>query len=269
MDKYLRPERFDVNPNSPSSASKDWLHWKRTLNSFPSSLTINDVAEKKLDVLINLASNLVSATVYEYIASETTYDAAIKKLESLYVKPKNEVFARHQLATRKQNAGEAIDEFLQAKQLAKDCNLKAVTSEIYREEAIRDAFITGLSSATLIRQRLLETEELKLGTAYTTARSLDLAQRNSEQYLQNSSVAPAGADINADSTLAAAPRFQRRNQPGQQAFFFLWIFFSGENNKMQWLGREISQSHGKPEIYNKRKLTTKTKRKKKLNKKTK
>ena len=46
--------------------------------------------------------------------------------------------------------------------------------------------------------------------------------------------------------------------------FFLWIFFSGENNKMQWLGRELSQSHGKPEIYNKRKLTTTTKRKKKL-----
>ena len=141
MDKYLRPERFDVNPNSPS-ASKDWLHWKRTLNSFLSSLTISDVAEKKLDVLINL----VSATVYEYIASETTYDDAIKKLESLYVKLKNEVFARHQLATRKQNAGESIDEFLQAlQQLAKDCNFKAVTSEIYREEAIRDAFITGFS----------------------------------------------------------------------------------------------------------------------------
>ena len=141
MDKYLRPERFDVNPNSPS-ASKDWLHWKRTLNSFLSSLTISDVAEKKLGVLINL----VSATVYEYIASATTYDDAIKKLESLYVKLKNEVFARHQLATRKQNAGESIDEFLQAlQQLAKDCNFKAVTSEIYREEAIRDAFITGFS----------------------------------------------------------------------------------------------------------------------------
>ena len=42
--------------------------------------------------------------------------------------------------------------------------------------------------------------------------------------------------------------------------FFLWISFSGENNKMQWLGREISQSHDKPEIYNKRKLTTTTKK---------
>ena len=29
---------------------------------------------------------------------------------------------------------------------------------------------------------------------------------------------------------------------------------------MQWLGREISRSHGKPEIYNKRKLTTTTKK---------
>ena len=142
MDKYLRPERFDVNPNSPS-ASKDWLHWKRTLNSFLSSLTISDVAEKKLDVLINL----VSATVYEYIASETTYDDAIK-LESLYVKLKNEVFARHQLATRKQNAGESIDEFLQAlQQLAKDCNFKAVTSKsiakkLYEMHLLRDLALT-------------------------------------------------------------------------------------------------------------------------------
>ena len=80
----------------------------------------------------------------------------------------------------------------------------------------------------LIRQRLLETEELKLDKAYTTARSLDLAQRNSEQYLQNSSVAAAGCDINADSTLAAAPRFQRRNQPGQQEWS---CYYCGSKNR--------------------------------------
>jgi len=39
--------------------------------------------------------------------------------------------------------------------LSKECNFKTVTAELYREEAVRDVFISGLQSS-LIRQRLLE-----------------------------------------------------------------------------------------------------------------
>ena len=50
-----------------------------------------------------------------------------------------------------------------------------------QEEAIRDAFISGLQSS-LIRQRLLENRTLDLATMLDQARALDAAQKNSELY---------------------------------------------------------------------------------------
>ena len=50
---------------------------------------------------------------------------------------------------------------------------------------IRDSFINGLTS-NYIRQRLLENEKLTLDQAHERARTLDLAQKNSEAYSQQS-----------------------------------------------------------------------------------
>ena len=126
------------------------------------------------------------------------------------------MFARHLLATRRQQSGETIDEFLQAlKTLTKDCNFQNVTAAVYRDESVRDAFITGLQSNT-IRQRLLENSTLDLDTMFTQARSLDAAQKSSESYtLLGTSHFPTAAatltppasnsesNSNSDSTLAA------------------------------------------------------------------
>ena len=100
----------------------------------------------------------------------------------MYITPKNEIFARHLLATRRQQAGESLDEFLNVlKRLSKDCNFKAVSAENYQKEMIRDAYINGLLSQH-IRQRLLENTTLDLDAAYRQARSLESAQRNSDVY---------------------------------------------------------------------------------------
>ncbi|CAB4035173.1 Retrovirus-related Pol poly from transposon gypsy [Paramuricea clavata] len=110
------------------------------------------------------------------------YKSAIRVLEQLFVKTPNEIFARHLLATRRQKSGETLTEFLQElRKLSKDCNLKNVTAEQYREELVRDSFINGLLSP-LIRQRLLENKQLDLQTAFDQANALDLAQKNSEAY---------------------------------------------------------------------------------------
>ena len=86
------------------------------------------------------------------------------------------------LAARRQRSGETLDEFLMAlKTLSKDCNFRDVTATVYRDEAVRDAFITGLQSNP-IRQRLLENSTLDLKTMFTQARSLETAQKNSESY---------------------------------------------------------------------------------------
>ena len=193
MDKILRPERFGVDPNS-SQAVKAWKHWHRTFTNFLSS-----VSEQKPDKL-NVLINYVSPSIYDYISESKTYDEAIETLQSLYIKPKNEIFARHLLATRRQQAGESLEEFLQAlKLLSADCNFKTVSVEKYKEESIRDAFISGLLFPT-IRQRLLENMNLDLQTAFDQARALYLAQKNSESYSSFSSTSASSTRGLPDSS---------------------------------------------------------------------
>ena len=63
-------------------------------------------------------------------------------LKSLYVKQKNNVYARHFLVSRHQLQGETLPEYLQVlKSLAKDCTFSEVTAATYGEELTRDAFI--------------------------------------------------------------------------------------------------------------------------------
>ena len=172
MDSLLKPESLDTDPNS-SSASKEWTHWLKTFQNFMSVLPIEGL--NKLCVL----TNYVTPKIYESFAECATYDEAIQTLEALFVKPTNEIFARHLLATRCQHPGETLDEYLQSllKTLSKDCNFKSVTAALHREESIRDAFISGLQSS-LIRQRLLENKTLYLAAIFDQARSLYLAQQH-------------------------------------------------------------------------------------------
>ena len=86
----------------------------------------------------------------------TQYSQAIEILKSLFVKEKNENFARHCLANRSQNEGESIEQYIMALEtLGKQCNFEAVNAVQHREQCIRTAFIGGLHS-NHIRQRLLE-----------------------------------------------------------------------------------------------------------------
>ena len=82
--------------------------------------------------------------------------------------------------------GESLDTYLQnLKRLSVDCNFTAVTSLVHKEEAVRDAFIAGISSNE-IRQRLLEDHNLSLQNAFDKARSLEIAQKNAQAYFTNS-----------------------------------------------------------------------------------
>ena len=175
MDKVLRPERLDTDPNS-ETAAKEWLHWRRTFEKFMAVLP-----QEGLDKLAVL-SNFVSPSIFQHIEDCTDCETSIETLQTLFIKPKNEIFARHLLATRKQAPTETLDEYLQAlKTLSKDCNFKNVTAAQYCDESIRNAFISGLQSS-LIRQRLLENKTLDLKTMFDQARSLESAMKSSESY---------------------------------------------------------------------------------------
>ena len=145
MDKLLRPELLDADP-SLGEAAKVWLHWKRTFQNFLAVLPPDGL--HRLGILMNH----LSPKVYQYVEDCRDYPAAIETLQALYVKPTNEIYARHILATRRQQPAETLDEYLQSlKTLSKDCNYQGVNSILYREESIRDAFITCLTSGSFSR----------------------------------------------------------------------------------------------------------------------
>ena len=98
MDKVLRPERFGADPSGPG-ASKAWIHWRRTFENFLSVLPAEGL--DKFGVL----TNFVSPAVFEYIEECSTFKSALESLQNIYVKPTNEIYARHILATRRQQSG--------------------------------------------------------------------------------------------------------------------------------------------------------------------
>ena len=190
MDKILRPTRFDEDPSSPQ-ASAAWQYWLRTFKNFIATAQVED--GQKLNVLINF----VGLRVYEIISEADSYDTAITLLDKTFNKPKNTIFARHLLATCKQDSGESLDQYVQKLQkLAKDCEFKAVTAEQYRDNSIREAFISGIASS-VIRQRLLEKKELDLASALELARSLELAEQQNQAFKPIYSAAAAAPCDNA------------------------------------------------------------------------
>ena len=106
MESAFRPKCLDLDPSSPTAA-KEFRHWKIILTNY-----LEDYKEKVPNKYRSLLS-CVSSTVFEYIQECETFEAAIEKLEKIYVKTPNEIFARHLLATRKQKPGESLDDFLE------------------------------------------------------------------------------------------------------------------------------------------------------------
>jgi len=122
----------------------------------------NISTQDELDVLISL----LDASVYSYFRECASYQEAIDCLENIYVKPVNEVYARHKLNTCRQKSEKKIEEFFQhLKILSADCNFAAVTAAQNRNAAIRNAFVAGLRSG-YIRQRLLEDNVRELQAAF-------------------------------------------------------------------------------------------------------
>lgn len=93
---------LETDPNG-GKASREWLHWKQTFDNF-----LDVLPQRDLDKLLVLA-NYVSPSIFQHIENCTAYEAAVEILQALFVKPRNEIFARHILATRCQQPHETLD----------------------------------------------------------------------------------------------------------------------------------------------------------------
>ena len=209
MDKHLRPPRFTTDPNS-ATAEIEWKHWHKTFENF-----LTSIAGQNPDKLITL-TNYVSPEVYVHIHDCAWYESAIETLKALYVKQKNEIYNRHVLASRRQREGESLDQYIQElTKLGKECTFVDVNGVQYCSEYTRDAFINGLSSNE-IRQRLLENATLTKDEAFRQARALEMAQKQSNQYVTPSATFAAAIsteDAVDDTDHLAAARYNRNSQP--------------------------------------------------------
>ena len=121
MDKALRPDRLEVDPNNPN-ADNEFRHWVKTFEYY-----LEVLPQENLDKLCVL-TNFASPSIYDIFSDCTTYPAAISTVTNVYIKPTNTVFARHCLATRRQQSGEDYHHCLQLlRVLAKECEFQAVT----------------------------------------------------------------------------------------------------------------------------------------------
>ena len=207
MDRLMRPEQFETEPNAPN-AEKLYKHQKLTfINYLETAIAAekgkNDnqtnINHKKLFALINN----VSADVFDIVSDTDNFDTAIQALDNAYIKPMNIVYNRHQLITCKQDLTQTIDNYMQELEcISKTCNFEAITAEQNKQQYIRDAFINGINSA-YISQQLLESSTLSLEEAYQQARTLEQAQKQSASYNNSIVAGIEQQDIKNQSTIAA------------------------------------------------------------------
>jgi len=75
--------------------------------------------------------------MHEYVVAANTYTQAITKLEKIYSKKVNKIYARWKISQGKQREGESMDNFVNFLMiLAKDCNFEYVTAIEYKKESV-------------------------------------------------------------------------------------------------------------------------------------
>ncbi|CAH0731334.1 unnamed protein product, partial [Brenthis ino] len=201
ISRYLRPERFDVEPAMADSDLK-WIHWKYSFENFiaQEAASADDALKYKLLV------NHISPSIFNFIQACTTYVDAMTTLSTTYEKQKNIILARHRLVTRKQQPGETLAEYSRSLAiLARECHFKAVTANEHQNETVRGTFIAGILSQK-IRERLLEKSTMSLEETLNLATSLETAE-NTSRLLTVSSPSTSAVPINTISeTQASQPQ---------------------------------------------------------------
>ena len=168
-------DKLVIDPSN-QDAGRQYLFWRAQFTNFCNYAGAND--DERLGILINK----IEVNVYEYIEGITDINDALVRLDEVFKKKTNEVFARHVLNSTRQKANEPTKEFaMRLELLAKDCNYQAVSVIEHRNQATLVAFVSGLGNAR-IRQRLLETDDLTLPQAVTKAEILQRAEDNALEF---------------------------------------------------------------------------------------
>lgn len=176
ITRLIRPPILDANP-SDTSATKKFQHWLCIIQQLKT--VIIPYSEP---IALALIMTNISTENYELISTSSTYQEAINILQKHFVKPTNTIVARHRLMTEQQSPEDRVEDFYRKLNvLATDCNFRDVDSITYKEEYVRDAFISGLRNNS-IRTRLLEKPNLTLTETIELAKGLETASINSKTF---------------------------------------------------------------------------------------
>ncbi|XP_072119415.1 uncharacterized protein [Mobula birostris] len=174
MEQSLRPEKLDLNPQTPEAGNAFEL-WLACFKAYLEEIKATDPVAKRRVLL-----SRVSPRVYSLIRDQPNYDSAMNALKRQYLRLINSVYAQHRLVTWQQRPGESSAEFVQAlRTLLRACNCQELTAAQHAELLVRDAFVTGTRSV-YVRQRLLEKANLTLSSAMELADTLEATLHNSE-----------------------------------------------------------------------------------------
>lgn len=173
MNRYLRPDKFDIGINAPA-APKQWTYRLQTLNVFLKRMGADEA--DKLDLFTNSLSSYIKGIVSEC----QIFDSANETLPSLYVCPMYFVFARTFMPHRNKKPGRMLIDSYKA--YAKNCDFRPVSTGEYR-----NVLITELQS-NFVRTRLMEHPNLDFQTTYNMVRSLESAEKQSQSCTTECSV---------------------------------------------------------------------------------
>ena len=190
------PKELSLDPLDASEAVCKF--WKKRFRNYLRRSGANDwVEEDKLGLL----HNNMDLKVFNLIEDCETYDAALEKLDRLYISTKNELYLRHTPIQVRQQGTEDVKAFaVNIQTCAKDCNWQQRTAAEIEQDFMVIAFITGLASP-VIRQRLFEEDggTLTFQQALAKALTMERAYRDSAGYVPHTSsklvaAAKAGSD---------------------------------------------------------------------------
>ena len=200
-------EHLDLSPQE-ADATKRFGLWKRKLEIY--LLALEATEEEKFNILINR----LGLNSYEYVDAATTYTEAIQKLNNVYSKKINKIYARWKLTNEKQKEGESMDAFANRLMiLAKDCNYTDVTAVEYKEEAVLQSFVSGLEDS-YVRQRILENDVVDLESALKLAEILKRAKTDAGCYEEEKyqSTVAAVNKLNFRNAVAAVDKSSSRDE---------------------------------------------------------
>ena len=116
--QLLRPKELSVEPEAPDAA-RVFAFWLRTVEDFLSSLREFRAEDDPQVNAQRIIVGCLSPAIFPYVEDAVSYDEIVDILKRLYLKKKNNVYARHLLVSRQQTPGESISEYLNLSGLLK------------------------------------------------------------------------------------------------------------------------------------------------------